>query len=115
MKDSSKEVNLGNNSTQFRFKCDIFGTGKGEIEVTSLFLHNLSSILYTGGREGAPIGVPSSHRAVSCIGPCASGVMRQASCIGLCCASCAALHAASARQLKTFSKKCLTEIAVLLI
>ena len=54
MKDSSKEVNLGNNSTRSRFKCDIFGTGKGEIEATSPFLHNLSSILYTGGRGDLP-------------------------------------------------------------
>ena len=79
--------------------------------------------------------MPSSYRAASpvasCIGRCslcvmrkrhalfvrrcASCVMRQASCIWLRCASCAVLHAASASQLKTFSKKCLTEIVVLLV
>ena len=94
MKDSSKEVNLGNNSTRSRFKCDIFGTDKGEIEGTSLFLHNLSSILYTGGRGDLPgcqvrtVRRLPSRRAsdgahcASCASDmrCSSGGARRASC-----------------------------------
>ena len=83
----SIEVNLGNNATRFRLECDIFGTGNAENQAASPFLHNLSSILYTGSREGVSAGVLSSCRAVSCIGRrrssrivlCASGVSHQAS------------------------------------
>ena len=107
-------MNSGNNVTQFRLECDIFGTGNAENQAVSPFLHNLSSILYMGSREGAPTGVPSSCRAASCIGRCASGVTHQASFV-VCYELCDALRAAFASPLETFSKKCLTEIAVLLI
>ena len=122
MQDSSIEVNLGNNATRFRLECDIFGTDNAENQAASPFLHNLSSILYTGSREGVSAGVLSSCRAVSRIGRrrssriglCASGATHWASFV-VRYASCAALRAAFASSLKTFSKKCLTEIAVLLI
>ena len=118
-------MNLGNDATRFRLECDIFGTGNAENQAASPFLHNLSSILYTGSREGVSAGVLSSCRAVSCIGRrrssriglCASGVTHRASFV-VRYASCAALRAAFAAfasPLKTFSKKCLTEIVVLLI
>ena len=76
-----------------------------------------------GIRVGVPAGMPSSFPAVSCnraaflvscIGRCASGVTHQASFV-VCYESCDALRAAFASPLETFSKKCLTEIAVLLI
>ena len=106
----------------FHLECDFFGTGNEEKQAPSPFLHNLSSILYTGSREGVSAGVLSSCRAVSCIGRrrssriglCASGATHWASFV-VRYASCAALRAAFASSLKTFSKKCLTEIAVLLI
>ena len=107
-------MNLGNNATRFRLECDILGTGNTENQAASPFLHNLSSILYTGSREGVSAEVLSSCRAVSCIGRCASGVTHQASFV-VCYESCDALRAAFASPLETFSKKCLTEIAVLLI
>ena len=84
MQDSSKEVNLGNNVTWFHLECDIFGTDNEKKQAASPFLHNLSSILYMGSREGAPTGVPSSHRAdrvahrAGHIGLSASGVTRWA-------------------------------------
>ena len=113
---------FGNNATRFRLECDIFGTDNAEYQAASPFLHNLSSILYTGSREGVSAGVLSSCRAVSCIGwrrssrigLCASGVTHRASFV-VRYESCDALHATSASTLETFSKKCLTEIAVLLI
>ena len=115
-------MNLGNDATRFRLECDIFGTGNAENQAASPFLHNLSSILYTGSREGVSAGVLSSCRAVSCIGRrrssriglCASGVAHRASFV-VCYESRDALRAAFASPLKTFSKKCLTEIVVLLI
>ncbi|WP_297148763.1 hypothetical protein [uncultured Ellagibacter sp.] len=113
---------MGNNVTWFHLECDIFGTDNEEKQAASPFLHNLSSILYMGIRVGVPAGMPSSFPAVSCIGRrrssriglCASGVTHRASFV-VRYASCAALRAAFASSLKTFSKKCLTEIAVLLI
>ena len=111
---STYNTKTWNNSPAFRLACDTIGTGKAIYWRPSPFLHNLSSILYMGSREGAPTGVPSSCRAASCIGRCASGVTHQASFV-VCYELCDALRAAFASPLETFSKKCLTEIAVLLI
>lgn len=41
---------MRNNATRFRFWCDTFGTAKRDNQAASLFLHNLSSILYTSDR-----------------------------------------------------------------
>lgn len=41
---------MRNNATRFRFRCDTFGTAKRNNQAASLFLHNLSSILYTSDR-----------------------------------------------------------------
>ena len=71
MKDSSKEVNLGNNSTRFRFRCDTFGTAKRDNQAESLFLHNLSSFLYTSSLDGARRG--ACTRVVDGVGRGAGG------------------------------------------
>ena len=112
---STYNAKTWNNSPAFRLACDTIGTGKAIYWQPSPFLHNLSSILYTGGREGAPAGCQArvAHRA-ECVGRRAPGVGCHAPGV-VHRVLCRALRAAFASLLKTFSKKCLTEIAVLLI
>lgn len=149
---------MRNNATRFRFWCDTFGTAKRDNQAESLFLHDLSSILYTSdrwsrlGRWGiffwlAPRAGTILQQAASCrVGVPAVGLIAKlleeialkppyVFCGGrgwwrahvLTCglsghgdllrspAALRPLCAASANSLKTFSKKCLTEIVVLLV
>lgn len=51
---STYNAKTWNNSPAFRLACDTIGTGKAIYWQPSPFLHNLSSILYTGGRGDLP-------------------------------------------------------------